>query len=74
MGEYRETYYTLEAYIDLPIKPLPPPKKSKDKDEKASSENTDTNSEELAPLDNKNTKKEIPQTLLDPRVIEFKAG
>ena len=77
-GSYRQSTYTLSAYIDLPIKPTPIKKKKNKSTENKESENEESENENSSETeaDKKETKKEkpAPLQLLRPRIVELYRG
>jgi len=72
-GEFGRASYTLEAYIDLPLKPQKIKKKKPKKNTPPLSEAEKLKREEAAKKEEeKNKKKKPKQLLLEPRVIEIK--
>jgi hypothetical protein len=72
-GTYGKARYTLEAYIDLPFKPLPPPKKKKKDDKTDENEESTTEKSENKETvsDDKKEKKPVPRELMLPRVVSI---
>ncbi|MFZ8932999.1 MAG: hypothetical protein ACO20H_07980 [Bacteriovoracaceae bacterium] len=71
-GIYGNAKYTVEAIIDLPFKPLPPPKKKKDKNkdgEAKGDEPPEKSKDELT--DSKKEEKPVPRELMLPRVVNI---
>ena len=78
-GKYNDFTYNMTAFVDLPIKPTPPKKKSK-KTDKKDPESNDQKEDDLdqppnekeQDRDDKDKKKKVPEELLRPRVIEVR--
>ena len=73
-GEYNESKFSLEAYIDLPVKPIPEPTPTPTP---APNDDPNVDIDQNPPKDTNSSKKmekEPPIELLEPRVIEIKAG
>lgn len=80
-GVYNRSSYTIEAFIDLPVKPAAPKKqdpnnKNKDKDKEVDPENQENPDDQTGNEEDdkgKDKEKEATKTyLLEPRVVEIK--
>ncbi|OFZ40010.1 MAG: hypothetical protein A2504_07720 [Bdellovibrionales bacterium RIFOXYD12_FULL_39_22] len=73
-GVYENSKYTIEAFIDLPVKPAPPRPTPRPTTDPPPGDDVDGDNPETTPADKGNKPPPPPMELLNPRVIEIKAG